>query len=300
MPTAAHVVVGLGEILWDMLPSGRQLGGAPANFAYCSHLLGENGIVASRVGKDALGQGIRDQLAKAGITDQFVQADGSHPTGTVQVQLDATGQPQFEIIPAVAWDFLEWADDWQRLARDADAICFGSLAQRSAHSRTTIRTFLDSTRPDALRIFDLNLRQRFYSAEIVRESLQRANVVKLNHEEVPKVRDLLAIDDRTDTSFCKSVIDRFDLKLVCITRGAQGSLLCDRHATHEQPGVSVKVKDTVGAGDAFTAALVHSLLQRRSLAQINESANRLGAWVASQSGGMPKPPLGGIMKILKS
>ncbi|HKW16768.1 MAG TPA: carbohydrate kinase [Terriglobales bacterium] len=294
----AHTVVGLGEILWDMLPSGRQIGGAPANFAYCSHLLGEKAVVASRVGEDLLGQEIRDRLTKAGISDHFLQADDLHPTGTVQVQLDDAGQPKFEITRDVAWDFLEWTDEWQRLAREADAVCFGSLAQRSAHSRNTIRKFLDSTLPNTLRIFDVNLRQTFYSAEIVSESLQRANVVKLNHEEVPKVRDLLALSDATDLSLCKSLIKRFDLKVVCVTRGAQGSLLCDRITAHEQPGFPVKVKDTVGAGDAFTAALVDGLLQEHSLAHINESANRLGAWVASQPGGMPKPPVDGIAKLL--
>lgn len=292
-------VIGLGEILWDLLPSGRQLGGAPANFAYCSHLLGDRAIVASRVGRDQLGQDIQESLSKAGIADQFLQSDSFQPTGTVQVQLDSTGQPQFQITEPAAWDFLEWTKDWQRLAESADAVCFGSLAQRSAKSRSTILDFLAATRADALRIFDVNLRQCFYSAEIICESLKRANAVKLNHEELPRVRELLAMHEGSDVSFCRSLMEQCDLSLICITRGANGSMLCDRHATQEHQGFRVKVQDTIGAGDAFTAALVHEYLRGRSLAEINDAANRMGAWVASHSGAMPPTPPGGLQQALK-
>jgi fructokinase len=293
----AHTVVGIGEILWDILPSSRRLGGAPANFAYCSHLLGENAVVASRVGNDLFGQEIRDRLKRVGIGDQFVQTDPLHSTGTVQVQLDDVGQPTFEIVQPVAWDFLVLEPGWQRLAKEADAVCFGSLAQR-AESRKTILQFLDSTRANALRVFDVNLRQEFYSAEIVSQLLQRANVLKLNHEEVPRVKQLLAMNDKSDAAFCRSLINRFELKLVCITRGALGSLLSNGAEVHEHAGFRVKVKDTIGAGDAFTAALVHGLMQGYSLKEINESANRLGAWVATHSGAMPELPLGGIEQAL--
>lgn len=296
--TNPPTVIGLGEILWDLLPSGRQLGGAPANFAYCSHLLGDRGIIASRIGSDPLGEDIRESLAKAGILDQFLQSDDSQPTGTVLVQVDAAGQPKFQITQPAAWDFLDWTEDWQGLAKSADALCFGSLAQRSAKSRKTILDFLTATRPDALRIFDVNLRQAFFSAEVVRESLQRANAMKLNHEEVPRVRELLAMNDAGDGSFCRNLMDRFELKLICITRGANGSLLCDRRDTHEHPGYRVKVKDTIGAGDAFTAALVHEYLRERPLPEVNETANRMGAWVASHSGAMPQSPASGLKRAL--
>ena len=292
-------VVGLGEILWDLLPSGRQLGGAPANFAYCSHLLGDRGIVASRVGRDQLGQDIRESLAKAGISDQFLQSDSSQPTGTVRVQLDPSGQPKFQITEPAAWDFLEWTGDWQALAKSADAVCFGSLAQRSAKSRSTILDFLAATRTGALRIFDVNLRQCFYSAEVICESLKCANAVKLNHEEVPRVRELLGRNDAGDVSFCRGLVERFDLKLICITRGANGSLLSDKHTRQEHPGFRVKVQDTIGAGDAFTAALVHEYLRERPLAEMNETANRMGAWVASHSGAMPQIPASGLQQALK-
>jgi fructokinase len=291
-------VVGLGEILWDLLPSGPQLGGAPANFAYCSHLLGNRGIVASRIGRDQMGEDIRDSLEKAGIPDQFLQSDDSHPTGTVHVQVDPAGQPKFEITQPAAWDYLQWTKDWQRLAKSADAVCFGSLAQRSEKSRTTILNFLDATPSNAIIMFDVNLRQEFFSAEIICQSLRRANAMKLNHEEVPRVKEFLAMDERDDILFCRNVMERFDLKLICITRGAGGSLLCDRREVHEHAGYRVKVKNTVGAGDAFTAALVHQYLRQRTLAEMNDTANRMGAWVASHAGAMPESPAGGLDKAL--
>jgi fructokinase len=287
-------VVGLGEVLWDLLPSGRQLGGAPANFAYCSHLLGDRAVVASRIGEDDLGKAVRESLLARGVTDQFLQIDPEHPTGTVKVEIDSAGQPKFEIIHPVAWDFLEWTDAWQALARSADAVCFGSLAQRSPQSRHTILEFVDATRSEALRVFDVNLRQTFYSFQIISESIERANVVKLNHEEVPRVRELLGIKAFDALSFCKEVVEKFRLQLICITRGSNGSLLCDQTSAHEHPGFHIQVKDTIGAGDAFTAALVHEHLRGRSLAEMNDSTNRLGAWVASNSGAMPSVPASGL------
>jgi len=291
-------VVGLGEILWDLLPSGRQLGGAPANFAYCSHLLGDRAVVASRIGNDELGHEVRESLLAKGITDQFLQTDLAHPTGTVRVDVDAEGQPKFEITNPVAWDFLECTETWRALAQSADAVCFGSLAQRSSQSRQTILEFLDGTRPDALRIFDVNLRQSFYSVETVKESMKRANMVKLNHDEMPRVAQLLAVEMRDSISFCREMIDKFALQLVCITRGSNGSLLCRESGADEHPGFQVQVKDAVGAGDAFTAALAHEYLRGGSLAHMNESANRLDAWVASGSGAMPPLPECGLEQTL--
>jgi fructokinase len=262
-------------------------------------LLGDRAIVASRVGRDQLGQDIRESLSRAGISDQFLQSDSSRPTGTVQVQLDPSGQPKFQITEPAAWDFMEWTEDWQALAKSADAVCFGSLAQRSVKSRSTIVDFLASTRPGALCIFDVNLRKRFYSVEIVCESLKLANAVKLNHEEVPRVKELLKMSDDGDISFCRALMERFDLELICITRGTNGSLLCDKHGTQEHPGFRVNVKDTIGAGDAFTAALVHEYMHGRGLTDVNEAANRMGAWVASNSGAMPKIPATGLQQALK-
>ncbi|HJT71075.1 MAG TPA: carbohydrate kinase [Terriglobales bacterium] len=293
-------VVGLGEILWDLLPSGRQLGGAPANFAYSSHILGNRGVIASRVGDDQLGEDIRDVLKKAKIDDRFLQRDSSHPTGTVNVEIDNTGQPRFEITQPVAWDFLEWTGEWRELAQSADAVCFGTLAQRSAESHTTILQFLKATRPTVLRIFDVNLRQQFYSREIIRESLTQANVVKLNNDEVPKVAELFGINIGSEASFARSLMKQFNLKLVSVTRGARGSLLCNESQVDEHLGFRTTVKDTIGAGDAFTAGLVYAVLHGRPLPEINDLANRMGAWTASNSGGMPEAPKEGIRNALQN
>jgi fructokinase len=291
-------VVGLGEILWDILPSGPQLGGAPTNFAYCSHLLGNRAVVASRLGPDDLGREARALLLSSGITDQFLQTDPDHSTGTVNVKLDSTGQPSFEIAKNSAWDFLAWTDDWRSLAQSADAVCFGTLAQRSTQSHQTILNFLDATRPEALRIFDVNLRQNFYSEEIIRESLKRANVVKLNHEEVPRVAELMAVASTEPNDFSLALLQEFNLQLVCVTLGANGSLLCDRSGAEMHPGFRVQIKDTVGAGDAFTAGLVHQLLGGAALPAMNDLANRMGAWVASCSGAMPPAPSEGLPRTL--
>jgi fructokinase len=293
-------VVGLGELLWDLLPAGRQLGGAPANFAYSSHILGSRGVVASRVGDDQLGDDIRDALNKRQLADRFVQNDTSQPTGTVKVELDSTGQPRFEIIQPVAWDFLKWTDEWRQLAQSADAVCFGTLAQRSPTSRKTILQFLSATRAEALRIFDVNLRQQFYSGEIILESLKHANVVKLSNDEFPQLAELLGLNAESEMDFAQSLIRQFDLRLVSVTRGASGSLLCSESQVEEHPGFRTRVKDTIGAGDAFTAGLVYEVLHGRPLPEINDLANRMGAWTASNSGGMPEIPEDGIRNALKS
>ncbi len=294
-------IVGLGEILWDLLPSGRQLGGAPANFAYSSHLLGNRAIVASRIGSDDLGNEVRNRLLNARVGDDFLQVDPTHPTGTVKVELDSSGQPSYEITQGAAWDFMEWTDNWQALAQSADAVCFGSLAQRTPESRATILRFLEATRPDALRVFDVNLRQKFYSAEVIKSSLQRANVVKLNHDELLVLRNLIglaATDPSDDVFTCRELIAKFDLHLACVTHGENGSLICDRENTHHHPGFRVAVSDTVGAGDAFTAGLVHGLLRGQSLGAMNDLANRMGAWVASYPGAMPPLPEVGLERSL--
>jgi fructokinase len=291
-------IVGLGEILWDLLPSSRRLGGAPANFAYCSHLLGSRALIACRIGDDELGRELRQTLADRALSQQYLQTDSIQPTGTVHVQLNNEGQPTFEITQPAAWDFLEFTEHWKSLARAADAVCFGSLAQRSQISRETIMQFLDSTGPGALRVFDVNLRQSFYSAEIIESSLQRANVIKLNHLELPALADILHLDSFDPVFFCRKVLERFQMRLVCITRGADGSLLVSTNDAQDHPGFRVKVKDTVGAGDAFTAGLVHELLRDGSLSAMNDTANRMGAWVASQVGAMPAVPRAGLRSAL--
>ncbi len=282
-------VVGLGELLWDRLPSGKQLGGAPANFAYITNLLGDAGIPASRIGQDDLGNEILDRLRLLQVNSAFVQRDPIHPTGTVHVEVDAAGQARFEIMQPVAWDFLQWTNDWHQLAAQCDAVCFGSLAQRSRQSHATILHFVGATRPETVRVFDVNLRKNFYSKEVIAQSMKLASIVKLNHEELPLVMRLLALQNNSERDAARVLLSQFALKLVCITRGDAGSLLMSDAECSQHPGFKIKVADTVGAGDAFTAALVHGYVRRQPLPQINETANRAGAWVASQSGGMPTP-----------
>ena len=298
MTNAKYTIVGVGELLWDLLPSGKQLGGAPANFAYITNLLGDTGIPASRVGRDPLGDEALQRLAQLGLTGASIQRDSIHPTGTVNVEIDNGGQPRFDISEPVAWDCLEWTPAWQQLAREADAVCFGSLAQRSSQSRSTIRSFLHAARPEAVRIFDVNLRQTFYNAQVLTESMKLATIVKLNQEELPKIMRLFELENRGEEDSARRLLSSHDLKLVCVTRGNSGSLLVSADERSEHPGFKVKVADTVGAGDAFTAALVFGYLRGMPLPQINETANRVGAWVASQSGATPVPKPGGLAQTL--
>jgi len=285
--TKPAVVVGLGEVLWDLLPSGKQLGGAPANFAYMANVLGDRGVVASRVGADALGREARQAMDKLGITTCYVQEDALRPTGAVEVHVDAAGQPEFTIAESVAWDALEWTSQWAELALKADVLCFGSLAQRAPASRATILRFLEAAPPATLRVFDVNLRHTFFTRNVLHESLQRAHVVKLNDQELPRISDQLALGGSTEEDRAQRLLQAYDLRLVCITRGDRGSLLVadGKAATH--PGFKIKVADAVGAGDAFTACLAHNLLRGASLDEINEEANRLAAWVATQVGATP-------------
>jgi fructokinase len=294
MAKQRYKVVGLGEILWDMLPDGKQLGGAPANFAYISTLLGDEGIVASRVGSESLGNEALRQLAALGVTTWFVQSDTGHPTGTVQVDVDHAGQPKFEIAEGVAWDFLEWTPHWQELAAQVDAICFGSLAQRALASRATIRQFLGAARKEAVRVFDVNLRQAFFSQEVLSGSMKAADIVKLNHEELPRIMQLFGLQHRDEIASGDSLMELHHLKLICVTRGCRGSLLVSQQGLNEHPGYRIRVADAIGAGDAFTAGLVHEYLRGSSLPEMNETANRVGAWVASRVGAMPSPGAGGI------
>lgn len=288
-----YKVVGIGEILWDVFPTGRQLGGAPTNFAYITNLLGDEGVPASRLGNDALGREARAQITKLGVSDAHIQTDPRNPTGTVKVELDGSGQPCFEIIEDVAWDSLQWTPAWKRLAQEVDAVCFGTLAQRASASRETIIEFLKATRSDATRVFDVNLRQHFFSREVLEDSMRFASIVKLNHEELPKICEILGLATSDECSSARQLANLHSIQMICVTRGSRGSLIVRRTGeVSEHPGFKVRIVDTVGAGDAFTAAMTHEYLRGSSIDQINENANRMGAWVASQAGGTPVPENG--------
>jgi fructokinase len=292
--SARRTVVGLGELLWDLLPEGKQLGGAPANFAYITSLLGDNGIVASRIGNDDLGAEAVRKLDELRLPTTYVQRDAHHPTGVVKVEVDAAGQPRFQIAQPVAWDFMEWTSGWQQLAQQADAVCFGSLAQRTPTSHATIREFVQATRKDAVKVFDVNLRQAFFSADILYDSMKLADIVKLNHDELPRIMGLFDLSHVDAMASARRLAALHNLKLVCVTRGDHGSLLVTREAWSDHPGYKIKVADTVGAGDAFTAGMVYQYLRGEPLRQMGNLANRVGAWVASQVGATPRPATGDV------
>ncbi len=289
-----HLILGLGELLWDLLPEGPRLGGAPANFAVTAGRLGAHSAILSRIGRDDLGRRAVELLDPLPADTEFLQVDPAHETGRVTVALK-DGQPEYTIHEPAAWDFMELTDDWVRLAERADAICFGSLAQRAVESRQTIQTLASQTRAGCIRVFDVNLRAPFYSSEVIQESLELAGVVKMNDAEVPVVMKLLGFPEtETLREACGRLLQEFPaLKLAAVTRGGQGSVLVSREGWHEHPGIAVKVMDTIGAGDAFTAAMTHTLLfgaglDAAGLARLNEAGNRWGSWVASQSGAMPE------------
>ena len=291
-----HLILGIGELLWDILPEGARLGGAPSNFTVMAGRLGNHAAILSRIGRDDLGRQAIDRLNPMPIDTSCLEVDLVHETGQVTVDF-IEGQPHYTIHQPSAWDFLELSDEWVRLAERADAICFGSLAQRSRVSRQTIQTLAAQTSAACIRVFDVNLRPPFYSGEVIQESLELATVLKLSDEELPQVLNLLGLpaDDEPERKRLRLGADRLlvefpTLEMVAVTRGAQGSLLVRREEWSEHPGFPVKVVDRIGAGDAFTAALTHYMLRGADLATLNEAGNRWGSWVASQSGAMPALP----------
>jgi fructokinase len=256
--------------------------------------LGNHAVVLSRIGRDELGRRAVAQLDPLPVDESNVQIDPVHETGRVMVELKA-GQPRYTIHQPAAWDFMELSDTWVQLAERADAICFGSLAQRSHESRQTIQTLAAQASSSCVRVFDVNLRPPFYSSEVLQESLELATVLKMNDAEVPLVLDLLGLPvlegpvSEQLRGGAQRLLNEFPtLQMVAVTRGGAGSVLVTRKEWHEHPGQTVKVADTIGAGDAFTAALTHYMLRGANLATLNEAGNRWGGWVASQVGAMPE------------
>jgi len=284
-----YSILGIGELLWDVLPDGPQLGGAPANYSVMASRLGNHASIVSRIGNDDFGHRALEVLKPFPVDCSLLQVDSVQPTGTVTVELE-DGQPSYIIHRPVAWDFFAVTPEWLRAAGSADAVCFGSLAQRSEQSRETIHALVRATKPESERIFDVNLRAPFYTAEILSASLKLASVVKLNDAEVPIVVRLLGFEDGAVTLHQGAdwLLEQFpNLKLVAITRGGEGSLLVGRSEWNEHPGIPIKVADTIGAGDAFTAAMTHYLLRGAPLDTLNEAGNRWGSYVASHAGAMP-------------
>jgi fructokinase len=285
-------VVGLGEILWDVFPDGPRFGGAPANFACTTAELAGDRMdvyIVGGVGHDDLGHKAVELLNSHGVNTTCVY-HVAEPTGQVLVELDRAGKPTFEIATDTAWDNLPWSKELEHLAARADAVCFGTLAQRSPTARDTIRKFIQLTRPDCLRILDINLRPPFWSEQVVRDSLNLANVLKLNDAELPTVANMLGLSG-SDDELLTMLLKANELKFVAMTRGADGATLMGGAGDRSDlPALPAKIVDTVGAGDAFTAALAIGLLGGASLNKINAWANQVAAFVCSQPGGTPHFP----------
>lgn len=283
----APIVVGLGEVLWDCFADSRCPGGAPANVAYQANQLGCRGIVCSRVGWDELGDELIGFLEDQGLSTDYIQRDTDHPTGTVTVDTSQANHPVFTIHEDVAWDFIALTDALKGLVSSAAAVCFGTLAQRGEVSRRTIQHCLAATPKPTLLVYDVNLRQRWYQRTRIEQSLESAGVVKLNNDEVVELARLLETGSPDEEPFARELIERFGLDTVCITRGADGCLLIDAQGAVDVPGIKVDVIDAVGAGDAFTAALIYGRLSGWNLDKQGRFANRVGALVAGKAGAMP-------------
>ena len=281
-------VVGLGEVLWDVLPEGKKLGGAPANFAYhAGQFLGmDNTIAVSALGEDKLADETIEALREHGLNDLLPRVP--YPTGTVQVTLDEQGIPTYDIKENVAWDNIPFDDDIAEIARNCRAVCFGSLAQRNVVSRETIQKFLDATPADCLKIFDINLRQQFYTQEILRESFQRCNILKINDEELVLIGRMFGYPGLDIENKCWLILGKYNLDMLVLTCGTNGSYVFTPGHVSFQETPKVKVADTVGAGDSFTGSFVGSILNGKSVPEAHRTAVQVSAYVCTQNGAMPK------------
>ncbi len=289
-------VIGIGEILWDLLPQGKVIGGAPANFAYHASELGARGYAVSAVGNDPLGDEIINTLSSYSIDLRLQRTD--YPTGTVKVSLNDEGIPEYEITRNVAWDYISLTNSILKLARNADAVCFGSLAQRNVCSRETITGFMKNVPDASLKVFDINLRQDFYSKELIDDSLKLSNILKINDEELEIVSQLFGISGTLEER-CMKLIGAYNLRILALTCGTKGSYLFRDGETSFMVTPVVEVKDTVGAGDSFTAGMVMGLLNNKSLKQCHLEAVNLAAYVCTQHGAMP-PYISQLQRLIET
>ncbi|MBM4092197.1 MAG: carbohydrate kinase [Planctomycetes bacterium] len=284
-----HTIVSVGEVLWDVFPDGPRFGGAPANVACHAAALGADAVMVSCVGHDELGTRALAELAQRNVDAGSVRVSESYPTGTVQVELDASGKPRFTIGENVAWDHLAWSDQLDALALRTRAVCFGTLGQRHENSRHVIGRFVASVPHTALRVLDVNLRPPFYNDGLIQHSLNLANVLKLSDDELDRVATACDIAG-SEAELLEELSRRYDLQTVALTRGERGATLMRGPDRSDCPAFPVTVQDTVGAGDAFTATLILGLLNHRPLDDINRHACRVAAYVCTQSGATPPLP----------
>ena len=280
-----NTIVGLGEILWDVFPERKVLGGAPANFAYHISQFGFQGHAVSAIGKDLLGKEILASLEKKQLNYLIEQTD--FPTGEVKVKLDNWGVPQYEICEGVAWDNIPFTPAMENLAKQTQVVCFGSLAQRHEVSRNTIHAFLDTMPKDSLKIFDINLRLNYYTKEIVESSLEKADILKINDEEVVKIAQLFSWN-APEKEVCKQLLEKYHLDILILTKGTEGSWVLTPKEESFLPTPKITIADTVGAGDSFTAAFIASHLHGRCLVASHQLAVEVSAYVCQQHGAMPR------------
>lgn len=280
----------MGEALWDCLPEGRKIGGAPANFAYHVGQFGFKSLAISAIGDDELGREITDKFDQRNLRYMLEKVD--YPTGTVQVTLDDKGIPCYEIMENVAWDNIPYSSKLEEIARNCRAVCFGSLAQRNEVSRNTINRFIDAM-PDAddvYKVFDINLRQHFYCKETIVNSLNKCNVLKINDEELVVVADMFGYEGMSQPEVCKAVLEAYSLKMLILTCGIDGSYVFTSDGMSFQETPKVQVADTVGAGDSFTGSFIASILRGKSIPEAHKRAVEVSAFVCTQNGAMPRLP----------
>lgn len=283
-----QIIVGLGEALWDCLPEGRKLGGAPANFAFHAGQFGHDTVAISALGKDALGDETESELKDKQL--HYIMPRVDYPTGTVQVTLDAAGVPSYDIREGVAWDNIPFTADIEAAARTCRAVCFGSLAQRSIVSRTTIQRFLAATPMDCLKIFDINLRQNFYTKEVICESLKACDVLKINDEELVAIGRIFGYPGLDMENKCWLILGKYNLRMLVLTCGTNGSYVFAPGVKSFQETPRVSVADTVGAGDSFTGAFTAAILAGMPIASAHKLAVDVSAYVCTQNGAMPQLP----------
>lgn len=283
-------IVGMGEALWDCLPEGRKIGGAPANFAYHVRQFGFVSLAVSAIGNDPLGKEIVEKFNQRNLN--YVMETVDYPTGTVQVTLDDKGIPCYEIKENVAWDNIPYSEHLDEIAHNCRVVCFGSLAQRGEVSRNTINRFLDAMpeSDDVYKIFDINLRQHFYSKDIIVNSLNKCNVLKINDEELVVVSDLFGYKDMSQNEACRRILEEYDLKMLILTCGTDGSYVFTSDSVSFQETPKVDVADTVGAGDSFTGSFIASILKGKSISDAHKRAVEVSAYVCTQNGAMPSLP----------
>lgn len=283
-----RLVVGLGEVLWDMLPEGRKIGGAPVNFAYHAGQFGIDTMAVSAIGNDKLGEDTIAEMNGKHLNHIFPSVP--YPTGSVQVSLDEKGVPAYDIKENVAWDNIPFTNEIESVARNCRAVCFGSLAQRNAVSRNTIRKFIESTPSGCIRIFDINLRQNFYTSNVIHDSLELCNILKINDEEIMLVSRMFNYDSSNIENVCRTIMEDFSLEMVILTCGTKGSYIFTKGGVSFMPTPKVNVADTVGAGDSFTGSFCAAILRGLPVAEAHKKAVEVSAYVCTQNGAMPEIP----------